>query len=467
MNHRTGDLTSGLNSGMDSNDPFGMSRFSIRRYSVQHFLLVLLTNLLLAAMTVVAALQGNLPLLALSAATLAVVLLLTGLVFRVGLRTIAVEAWIRRLGMGDFEFRIPPRGNDEVSKACLALDTLRLNCIKAMQLDLVTQLSDELRQRNQDLEQAMSDLRESQDRIISQQKLAELGELSSGVAHQMRNPLQFIANFTGASRELAQELAEELTGSLEAEGRESGSVESGSVESGSVESGSVESGGAGDALNGDPQRALDLVSDIADNLERVEHHSGRLRGIVSSMMIYDRGTGGGFRPVNLNRLLEEQTNLGYQAVQAHEPAFEADIAFQLDPAIEEVMAVPEDLARVIVNLAMNACQSMAEKRRDQAGQRGTQPGIQYIPRLTVATERSGSGVTITVTDNGSGISEDTMARMFNPFFTTWQTGRNSGLGLSLVWDIVREHGGAIEAASDPGDGATLTVSLPDIPGHGE
>ena len=447
MNHRTADLNSGMESGMgsglDSNDPFGMSRFSIRRYSVQHFLLVLLTNLLLAATTVVAALQGNLPLLALSAATLALVLLLTGLVFRVGLRTIAVEAWIRRLGMGDFEFRIPPRGNDEVSKACLALDTLRLNCIKAMQLDLVTQLSDELRQRNQDLEQAMSDLRESQDRIISQQKLAELGELSSGVAHQMRNPLQFIANFTGASRELAQELAEELAGSLEAGGRESG--------------------GAGDAPNGDPQRALDLVSDIADNLERVEHHSGRLRGIVSSMMIYDRGTGGGFRPVNLNRLLEEQTNLGYQAVQAHEPAFEADIAFQLDPSIEEVMAVPEDLARVIVNLAMNACQSMAEKRRDQAAQ----PASQYVPRLTVTTQRDGGGVTITVTDNGSGISEDTMARMFNPFFTTWQTGRNSGLGLSLVWDIVREHGGAIEAASDPGDGATLTVSLPDIPGHGE
>ena len=277
----------------------------------------------------------------------------------------------------------------------------------------------------------------------------------------MRNPLQFIANFTGASRELAQELAEELSGSLEAEGRESDSGESGSVES----------GGAGDAPDGDPQRALDLVSDIADNLERVEHHSGRLRGIVSSMMIYDRGTGGGFRPVNLNRLLEEQTNLGYQAVQAHEPAFEADIAFQLDPSIEEVMAVPEDLARVVVNLAMNACQSMAEKRRDQAAQpsaqTGGQPGVQYVPRLTVTTQRSGNGVTITVTDNGSGISEDTMARMFNPFFTTWQTGRNSGLGLSLVWDIVREHGGAIEAASDPGDGATLTVTLPDIPGHGE
>lgn len=418
------DRTAELNSGMDSNDPFGMSRFSIRRYSVQHFLLLFLTNLLLVALAVVAAAQGNAPLLGLSAATLAVALLMTALVFRVGLRTIAVEAWIRRLGMGDFEFRIAPWGNDEVSKACLALDTLRLNCIKAMQLDLVTRLSDELRQRNQELEQAMADLRESQDRIISQQKLAELGELSSGVAHQLRNPLQFIANFTGASRELS----DELSGILE------------------------------NSPMGYRPRALDLINDISDNLERVEHHSARLKGIVSSMMIYDRGTGGGFRPVNLNRLLEEQTNLGHQTVQAYEPGFEAEITFRLDPAIEEITGVPEDLARVMVNLAMNACQSMAEKRHGQ--------GNQYVPRLTVATEKSDQGVTITVLDNGAGITEDTMSRMFNPFFTTWQTGRNSGLGLSLVWDIVREHGGTIEATSEPGEGALITVWLPGRAGDG-
>ena len=420
------DWTSELNSGMDSNDPFGMSRFSIRRYSVQHFLLVLLSNLLLIVMTVVAAVQGNTALLGLSAAILAVVLLMTALVFRVGLRTIAVEAWIRRLGMGDFEFRIQPRGNDEVSKACLALDTLRLNCIKAMQLDLVTQLSDEIRERNQELEQAMADLRESQDRIISQEKLAELGELSSGVAHQMRNPLQFIANFTGASRELAEELTEEVAGMLR------------------------------DSQIGDRPRAMGLIGDISDNLDRVEHHSARLKAIVSSMMIYDRGTGGGFRPVNLNHLLEEQANLGYQTVQAYEPGFEAEIAFRMDPAIEEVIAVPEDLGRVMVNLTMNACQSMAEKRRAQ--------GIRYTPWLAVTTERSEEGVTITVKDNGTGMSEDTMSRMFNPFFTTRQTGRNSGLGLSLVWDIVREHGGTIEATSEPGEGATITVCLPEIPG---
>ena len=415
------DWTAGLGGGIESNDPFGMSRFSIRRYSVQQFLLIILANLLLVILTAAAVIQGDLMLVGLSATTLIVVTLLTALVFRVGLRTIAVEAWIRRLGMGDFEYRIEPRGNDEVSKACLALETLRLNCIKAMQLDLVTQLSEEIRVRNQELEQAMSELRESQDQIISQQKLAELGELSSGVAHEMRNPLQFIANFTGASKELAAE----LTGMLE------------------------------DAEALDLPQARVLVSDIADNLDRVEHHSARIKGILSSMMIYDRGTGGGFRPVNLNQLLAEQTNLGYQAIQAYEPGFDAEISFRLDPSVEEVIAVPEDLARVVVNLAMNACQAMAAKWQEQGGE--------YRPELSVVTEKSIEGIIVTVKDNGTGMSGETRSRMFNPFFTTWQTGRNTGLGLSLVWDIVREHGGTIAAESEPGEGTEITLLIPEIP----
>lgn len=413
------DWSTGLDAGIESNDPFGMSRFSIRRYSVQQFLLLLLSNLLLVTLTATAAVQGNLTLLGLSATTLVVEVLLTALLFRVGLRTIAVEAWIRRLGMGDFDYRIEPRGSDEVSKACLALETLRMNCIKAMQLDLVTQLSEEIRVRNRELEQAMSELRESQDQIISQQKLAELGELSSGVAHQMRNPLQFIANFTGASREIAAELGEVLEGP--------------------------------EPL--DRPQALGLVNDIADNLGRVEHHSARIKGILSSMMIYDRGTGGGFRSVNLNRLLEEQTNLGYQAIQSYEPGFEAQVSFRLDPAVEEVIAVPEDLARVVVNLVMNACQAMVGKRQEQGGG--------YQPELWVATERSEEVIIVSVKDNGTGMGEETRSRMFNPFFTTWPTGRNTGLGLSLVWDIVREHGGTIEAESEPGEGTEITLHLPE------
>ena len=420
MNDRTTELSDSL----DSNDPFGVSRFSIRRYSVQHVLLIIVVILLLASMTLVAAIQGNIPMLALSLTTLTVVLLKTALVVRVGLRTIAVEAWIRRLGMGDFDYRIEPQGNDEVSKACLALETLRLNCLKAMQLDLVTQLSEELQKRNEELEEALADLKESQDRIISQQKLAELGELSSGVAHEMRNPLQFIANFTEATRELAAELLEALS----------------------------------QPVNGPRGKAHELIREISDNLDRVESHIGRLKSISSAMMVYDRGTGGGFRPLNLNQLLEQQTNLGHSSIQAYEPGFSADITLRLDPAIKEVVAVPEDLARMIVNLVMNACQSMAEK--------GRWIDFDYKPILSVVSESSAGYVSILVQDNGTGMDRETQSRMYNSFFTTWNTGRNTGLGLSLVWDIVREHGGNIEVASEPGQGTEVKVILPQSPDIG-
>lgn len=138
--------------------------------------------------------------------------------------------------------------------------------------------------------------------------------------------------------------------------------------------------------------------------------------------------------MDLNRLLEEQTGLGRQAVQAYEPGFGTEIAMQLDPAVGEVAAVPEDLARMTVNLVINACQAMAERRRGS--------GNDYRPQLMVVSEITERGVSIQFRDNGAGMSEDTRSRMYNTFFTTWNTGRNNGLGLTLVWDIVREHGGA-------------------------
>lgn len=410
-----------LNESNAGNDPFGMSRFSIRRYSVQHFLLISLTNSLLIGLTVVAYSHGHVPLIALSAVTLAVVLVKTALVVWVGIRTIAVEAWIRRLGMGDLEYRIEPRGNDEVAKACQALEALRQNSIRAMQLDLVSQLSAELQERNGELEQALADLRESQDRIVSQQKLAELGELASGVAHEMRNPLQFVRNFTSLSQELVAELLELLEQPSEV----------------------------------DRQAAKGLIRNLTGNLDRVEHHSDRLNSIASAMMIYDRRTGGGFQPVELNQLIVEQTNLGYRAIRVYESGFSAEVSMELDPALGEVVVVPEDVARVISNLVMNACEAMAEKLRAE--------GDGYQPLLTVATENSKETVTVVVRDNGMGMNREMMARMFNPFVTTRSTGRNMGLGLSLVWDVIREHGGSVEPESEPGRYTEMKVQLPKRP----
>ena len=252
--------TPGFDEPHEFDNPLGMSRYSIRRHSVRHFLLLFSLLALIIAINVQAVLAGHVALMAVAAAALLVAVLMTGLITLIGIRSVVIELWIRRLGMGDFEYSVEPWGRDELSQMCLALETLRQNSIRAMQLDTVRRLSNELQEKNAELEQALADLRRSQDRIISQQKLAELGELSSGVAHEMRNPLQFIINFTSASIDVVAEMEEVLKPLGESEREE----------------------------------ADELVRDLKENMERVLHHGNRANGIVSAMMIFDRGTGGGF-----------------------------------------------------------------------------------------------------------------------------------------------------------------------------
>ncbi len=405
----------------EANEPLGMSKFSLRRYSVQHVILLLSVLSLITTMNVYAAVSGETLLMVMAAVTLFLALVMTGLVVWVGIRTVAIEIWIRRLGMGDFEYRIEPWGKDEVSKACEALETLRLSSIRAMQLDRVQQLSDELRDKNDELENALADLRRSQDQIISQQKLAELGELSSGVAHEMRNPLQFIRNFADASIDITKELKEMIQQPDQFTDEES----------------------------------EELLKDLSDNMDRVLHHSNRANGIVSAMLTLDRGAAGGFRPVDLNTLVTEQTDLAYRAVQVYDSDFFAEIKMELDPNLEEVTVVPEDIARVIGNLVSNACQAMLFKARESESN--------YEPKLRVATASTGDDVVIMVHDNGTGMTQEIQEKMFNPFFTTRDNVRNTGLGLSLAYDVIREHGGNVRVESAQGQHTVMTVILPKRP----
>ena len=412
-----------------ANDPFGMSKFSPRRNTVQIILCLVLIIGLLAWATVNAALTGSLAATLVPATALAAGLIMISILVRVSIRTVQGEIWIRRMGMGDLEYRVEPTGNDEIARALEALETLRQSSIRAQQLDRVQQLSGELQQKNVELESTLEELRRTQDRIISQQKLAELGELSAGVAHEIRNPLQFIKNFTISSGMLIRELEallEQMEGSKPEEDREN-------------------------AL----EEAREIMRDILENLERVTNHSDRANGIVSAMMTLDRGSGGGFRPVDLNPMVAQQTGLAHAAAQTQEPGFSAHVAIETDPDLGEVTLVPEDIARVVVNLVANACQAMAEKARET--------GEGYTPELLVRTSGTGDGVSITVRDNGPGVTPEIERKMFNPFFTTKNTGRNTGLGLSLAHDIAREHGGDIEVRSEPGEYTEMRVFLPDRP----
>ena len=399
---------------VEANDPFGMHRFSLHRYSVRHMLLLFLAVLLMASMTVTAALSGAWMMLALAGAGLIVISTVMTLMLRMAVRRVIIERWIRRLGMGDFEYKVEPWGRDELSKVCIALETLRMRAITAMQLNEVQRLSEQLQQKNEELESALSDLHRTQDRIVSRRKVAELGELAAGLAHEIRNPLQFIKNFAEGSVSAASDLQED------------------------------------DAAL--PLEKRELVQDITDNMRRIIQHSDRANRIISQMIAMGRQENAEFRNVAINALLAEQTGLAIQAAKAQNLELEIEIIDDMDPEAGDVSIIPEDMSRVFTNLVSNACLATTEKALEYS-----EPG--YSPTIRIGTKRKDGEVTITVWDNGFGMTPEVMEKMFNPFFTTRPNNQATGLGLSLSHDIVQMHGGTITADSQPGQYTTMIVTL--------
>ena len=264
-------------------------------------------------------------------------------------------------------------------------------------------------------------LKPTQDHIVSQQKLAELGALSAGVAHEIRNPLQFIKNFAQSSTALGEELADLLADP--------------------------------DKLASEKVRAdiAEVTHDLTENMARIKTHSERANRIVTGMLALGRRSEREFRPVDINQLVVEQTMLAFQAARAHHPDFNLEIARDLDPGAGELDVAPADLGRVFINIVSNACQAVEQKRA---------AGVAFDPVLRLTTRRDADGVSIAFRDNGAGMSETVLDRMFNPFFTTKEGTGGTGLGMSLSHDIVRAHEGTITAASVEGEYAEVTVRLP-------
>ena len=340
---------------------------------------------------------------------------------RSSIRTVEGEIWIRHLGIGDLDYRVEPKGTDEIAEALHALEAVRQTCIRAMQLDRVQQLSDELQGKNEELEATLDELQRTQDRIVSQKKLAELGELSAGVAHEIRNPLQFIKNFAESSAGIV----EELVGLLQQAGANPGPE--------------------------DRQEMDELAGDLSVNMERIAHHSGRANRIVTDMIALHRNTPRDFRRVDVNRLVMEQAMVAYQAARTRNMSFDVDTRQDLDPGAGEVSAIAEDLGRVFVNLMNNAYQATADRAEQDPD---------YEPVVRIATARTGDRMEVRFRDNGVGMTPAVMARVFNPFFTTRSGNRSTGLGLSLSHDVVREHGGWISSESKLGEYTEMTVILP-------
>ena len=347
-------------------------------------------------------------------------------VWRVLLRRLAfLSHRMRRMAGGELEEEIVVSGRDEVADMAAALEVFRRNALEVQRLNLVEHLAGELREKNDELESALSDLDKAQDQIVMREKLAALGELTAGVAHEIRNPLNFVKNFSEASAELLVELKEAVDDT-------------------------------GDALTDDQKKYIDEISaDLTGNLERIQSHGERANRIVQDMLMMGRG-GGEARPVAINDLVNEHASLAYHSARALDPDFQLTIRQEFDPDAGEVEAIPGDLGRVFLNMVSNACYAVDEKRkaREAAGD------LQYLPEVVLSSKRTNDSVEIRIRDNGSGIPQEAIDKIFNPFFTTKPTDKGTGLGLALSSDIVRQHGGTISATSEAGEFTEMLVNLP-------
>ncbi len=344
---------------------------------------------------------------------------------RILLRRLArLSERMRAMASGDLEAKVDIVGHDEVADMAAALEVFRRHALEVQRLNLVEKLADELRDKNDELESTLAQLHRAQDQIVAREKLAALGELTAGVAHEIKNPLNFVKNFSEVSQELVAELNEELTD------------------------------GGGDL--DEEQRSLirEICQDLTENMDRIRHHGDRADRIVRDMLKMG-GDSGERQPTDINDLLEEHARLGFHSARASDPDFQLTIEEDLDPAVGEIEVIPQDLGRVFLNMVGNACHATNERRKAQS------PGdTAYEPTLRIATRRLSDSVEITIRDNGMGIPPDVIDKIFNPFFTTKPTDQGTGLGLALSNDIVRQHGGDVRVSSERGSHTEMIVRIP-------
>lgn len=386
---------------------------------------------------------GRTLLLVISGVGIAGALLISwGFVGRVLVRRIGrLSARMRRMAEGDLEAEVDVKGQDEVAEMANALEVFRRHALEVQRLNLVEKLAEELGDKNNQLEVVLEDLQRAQDQIVMREKLAALGQVTAGVAHEIRNPLNFIKNFSEVSEELIEELIEELE-TLDQNGGSGG----GGGEGGEDEEDSKEF-------------IIEITQDLTDNLKRIRNHSERANRIVHDMLMMGRG-GGEWRKVDLNNLLNEHALLAYHSARATDPNFNLTIERELDPEMGEIDAITQDLGRVFLNLVGNACYATDKKRQMIEEEGAPSEDGPYMPKVLLKTSREENKAVVVVRDNGTGIPQEVIEKVFNPFFTTKPTTEGTGLGLALTSDIVREHAGNIRVESEEGEFTAMIIELP-------
>jgi signal transduction histidine kinase len=282
-------------------------------------------------------------------------------------------------------------------------------------------LLNELRQRTEELSLSLDDLRTAQDRLVQTEKLASLGQLTAGIAHEIKNPLNFVNNFSALSGELIDELNELLRAA---------------------------------ALDGETREEIDeLTHMLKGNLEKVVQHGKRADSIVKNMLLHSREGSGEHRPADINAIVEESLNLAYHGARAEKSGFNITLRRDLDPEAGMIDLYPQEITRVFLNLISNGF--YAATKRKEAGEEG------FEPTLSAATKTLGNRVEIRIRDNGTGIPLQVKEKMFTPFFTTKPAGEGTGLGLSMSHDIVvKQHGGKIDVLTEAGAFTEFIITLP-------
>ncbi|TDE17634.1 sensor histidine kinase [Dyadobacter psychrotolerans] len=291
---------------------------------------------------------------------------------------------------------------------------------------LVAERTYELTLQKEELQKTIDELKSTQNQLIQSEKMASLGELTAGIAHEIQNPLNFVNNFSEVSVELCQELEEEIDKTTLPES--------------------------------DKEYIKEIISDLSQNQQKITHHGKRADSIVKGMLQHSRVSSGEKELVDINALADEYMRLAYHGLRAKNKEFNAALVTDFDPTIGQVEVMPQDLGRVFLNLFTNAFYAVAEKKRLLA-EEGTV--TDYRPEVKITTKKFADTLYIRVTDNGTGMPETVKAKIFQPFFTTKPTGQGTGLGLSMSYDIITNaHGGSLDVETVPGKKTEFKITLP-------
>jgi two-component system NtrC family sensor kinase len=272
-----------------------------------------------------------------------------------------------------------------------------------------------LQQQKEKVQETLVALKATQSQLIQSEKMASLGELTAGIAHEIQNPLNFVNNFSEVSQELMKEMYEEIE-------------------------------------KGDQREALEIGNDIEQNLEKINHHGQRASEIVKGMLQHSRSSSGIRELTDINALTDEYLRLAYHGLRAKDKMFNAKLETDFDQKLEKIEIIPQEIGRVILNLITNAFHAVDEKKKAGAEN--------YEPTVTLSTKKYNKNLEIKVTDNGNGIPQKVLDKIFQPFFTTKPAGQGTGLGLSLSYDIVKGHGGELKVETKENEGTEFSIRLP-------